>query len=219
MAGGFGALAGQHQPRSTPDFGSEMLLSQGLIQYHRHGIGQIEAAAGGQHGNAEPLFIGHTRQHLGRQSPRFSPKQQCLSRQKRIIRVDAPGLGATGHQPQGFDGRLKISDGIMHGHISPLPVVQPGPAQFLVIQIKTQGANQVKPCSGVGAKTNDVSGVGRNFWLMEYDMKHGMDHGWQVEETLMVDSEPQNTEHGTRNTEHGTRNTEHGKMKSVSLVF
>ena len=51
-------------------------------------------------------------------------------------------------------------------------VVQSGTAHFRVIERESQWFDQMQLCTGIGAQTNDVSGVRRDFRFDQYDMKH-----------------------------------------------
>ena len=52
-------------------------------------------------------------------------------------------------------------------------VVQPGAAQLLVVQAKTQRLDQMQRAAGIGRQTDDVAGIGRNFRLVQQDIEHG----------------------------------------------
>ena len=49
-------------------------------------------------------------------------------------------------------------------------IVKPGAPKLPVIQRKPQGANEVKPGTSIGAKTNDVTGIRWNLRLIKYDV-------------------------------------------------
>jgi hypothetical protein len=53
-----------------------------------------------------------------------------------------------------------------------LMVIEPRPTHAGVVPLKTQGVNQVKTRASIGTQPNHVAGVGRNFWLVEDDVKH-----------------------------------------------
>ena len=50
-------------------------------------------------------------------------------------------------------------------------VIQARSTKFFIIQIKAQGVDQVKFKTGISTQSNNVAGVGRNFWLIKYNMK------------------------------------------------
>ena len=54
-----------------------------------------------------------------------------------------------------------------------LVVIQPGPAQRLVVEIEAERLDEMQFGAGVGAQTNDIAGIGRNFGLIEDDGEHG----------------------------------------------
>ena len=51
-------------------------------------------------------------------------------------------------------------------------VIQPGPAQGLVLEAETQGFHQVEFGAGIGAETDDVAGIGGDFRLEQNDGEH-----------------------------------------------
>ena len=52
-------------------------------------------------------------------------------------------------------------------------IIEPGADQVLVVDRKAQGLDQMQRASRVGAETNGVARVGRNFGMNENDVKHG----------------------------------------------
>ncbi len=51
-------------------------------------------------------------------------------------------------------------------------VIQPGAFQLTIIEPKSQRLDQVQPATSIGAKPNDIPGVGRNFGLEKNDIEH-----------------------------------------------
>ncbi len=62
----------------------------------------------------------------------------------------------------------------MYLHRCPFAVIQPGTAQFFIVQIETQGLDQMEAGSHIGAKTDDVASVWRYFWFVEQNVEHFM---------------------------------------------
>ncbi len=60
----------------------------------------------------------------------------------------------------------------MHAYSRVLVVIQAGAAQLLVVKFKTQGADQMQLCAGIGAQTDDVAGVRRDLGLVKNDIEH-----------------------------------------------
>ncbi len=54
----------------------------------------------------------------------------------------------------------------MQLHRSPVVIIQPSPAQLPVVKLKTQGADQMQPSARIGAQSDDVASIGRNFRLV-----------------------------------------------------
>ena len=54
----------------------------------------------------------------------------------------------------------------------PLPVIEPGAAQALVVHLKTQGFYQVELKARIGAEANNIAGIGWNFRFVKDNMEH-----------------------------------------------
>ena len=87
--------------------------------------------------------------------------------------IEAGALGAEGKQALGRDIVVEVREGRVFSQIGKFPVVEAGPPQALVIDVEGEGVDQVELRAGIGAQANDVARVGRNFGLVEHDMKHG----------------------------------------------
>ena len=48
-----------------------------------------------------------------------------------------------------------------------LVVVQPGASKLLVLQVESEGFDEVQPRAGVGSEADRVAGVGRNLRLVQ----------------------------------------------------
>jgi hypothetical protein len=44
----------------------------------------------------------------------------------------------------------------------------------LVIPSESERLDQMEPIAGIGTKTNDVTGVGRDFRLIKHNIEHGV---------------------------------------------
>ena len=60
----------------------------------------------------------------------------------------------------------------MRSNLRELAVVQPGAAQLFFFKIETKRLDQVQRNASIGAQTNNVSGVGRNFRFVENQAEH-----------------------------------------------
>ena len=59
----------------------------------------------------------------------------------------------------------------MHLHACVFVIIQPGAFELLVFQRKAQRLHQMQYHAGIGAQADDVAGVGRDFWLVEDEIK------------------------------------------------
>ena len=53
-----------------------------------------------------------------------------------------------------------------------LPVVEAGTPQPGLVQVETEGPDEVQACTRVGTKSYDIAGIGRNLGLVEHDVYH-----------------------------------------------
>jgi hypothetical protein len=134
-------------------------LAPAFVDEHRHRIGEVHAAALGQHGNAQPLLERQALDDLHGQASALGPEQQGIAGANctaewavrpwwyRRIPASVPRPPETPRSQPALD-------------VGKLVVVEPGPLDPLVIPLKPQRLYQVQPVAGVGAEANDVAGVG-----------------------------------------------------------
>ena len=60
----------------------------------------------------------------------------------------------------------------MHVNVGEFAVVQTGAAQPPFVELETEWLYKVQCRAGVGAKAYDIAGIGRNFRLMQNNIKH-----------------------------------------------
>jgi hypothetical protein len=60
----------------------------------------------------------------------------------------------------------------METNVGEFMIIQSGAAQFRIIKFKAQRLDQMQLCTGIGAKPDDVAGVGWNFRLEQNDIEH-----------------------------------------------
>ena len=70
----------------------------------------------------------------------------------------------------------------MYPDLRPLVIVEPRPAQALVVQSEPQRFDQMQAKAGIGAKADYIAGVWRNFRLEKHNIKH-QGHGLGYLET------------------------------------
>ena len=58
-------------------------------------------------------------------------------------------------------------------NVSVFVIIEPRSPHLLVLHRETQGFNQVEFRACVGGQTNDIARVGRDFRLVEDNLKHG----------------------------------------------
>ena len=63
----------------------------------------------------------------------------------------------------------------MLAHLGELVIIQARPAQPLVVDIESQGVNQMQGAAGIGAQAYDIAGVGRNLRLIQDHIEQTME--------------------------------------------
>ena len=63
-------------------------------------------------------------------------------------------------------------------------IVKPSTDEKIVVNTEAQRLNQMKRTARVGTQANSVAGIGRNFWMNENDVKHGVSVGWWAKKAL-----------------------------------
>lgn len=88
-------------------------------------------------------------------------------------------LAASGHCEPAWPAQCAeaILEGIPGADSRQLMVVEPGPPHPRLIQFEPEGPDQVQVGPYIRAQANDVARVGRDFRLVQDDMKHGLDLG------------------------------------------
>lgn len=81
-------------------------------------------------------------------------------------------LGGEGEQPRLIQAFQAFGQALVTLERGILVVVQPCPAQALVVQFEADRLDQVQVAAAVGAQADDVAGIRRNFWLKKDDVKH-----------------------------------------------
>ena len=179
----------------------EPLLSPCLEDGHGHGVGEVQAAVVGAHGQAQQVVGAQAVLHVVGQAGGLAAKDQAVAGQEVMVvgafvaagaqAVQAAGEGdlsgvAVGRLAgRGLGGRAgrcghgglhAVQKGcpvLVHGHGREFMIIQPRTAHLGVVDGKAQRFDEVQGAAGVGAQANDVAGVGRDFGLDKDDVEHG----------------------------------------------
>jgi hypothetical protein len=139
--------------------------------------GEIEAAGGREHGNAEAVVRILAKEGFG-EAFGFATEDQEVA----VLEIGIPkGVGGFGGEHPGT-GPLphpveKVGPGIPNADIAFVPVVHARAAKGFFIEGKSEGSDKVETGSGRLAEAGDVAGVWRNFGFDEDHMKHGRESG------------------------------------------
>jgi hypothetical protein len=60
----------------------------------------------------------------------------------------------------------------MDAHLRVFVIVEARAAHFRIVERKPKGLDQMKPSACIGAQTNDVAGIRRDFGFHENDVEH-----------------------------------------------
>ena len=178
-------------------------LSPRLKDGHGHGVGQVQAAVVGAHGQAQQVVGAQAVLHVVGQAGGLAAKDQAVAGQEAMVVGALVAAGAqTVKAAREGDGScvavgrlagrgLRVGAGccghgslhavqkgcpvLVHGHGREFMIIQPRTAHLGVVDGKAQRFDEVQGAAGVGAQADDVAGVGRDFGLDKDDVKHG---GW-----------------------------------------
>lgn len=114
------------------------LLAPGFIENNGCSIGEVETATGRAHGDTQPLLGWQTFNDNLRQPLAFAAKQQHILVLKTRIRIGLLASCRTGKNAFRLYCPEKICVCVVHLHAGILMIVQPCPAQLLVIKGKSQ---------------------------------------------------------------------------------
>ena len=153
----------------------ETVLPPGFVHHDGNGVGEVEAAVVGAHGQVQALRRRKAFSEALRQPFCFRAKN------KEVAGLEC-GTGKAGAAFRG-QGKYSVFVGLVFVEkVVPVPVnfdggkfvvVQPGPAHFGVVKGKSQGFDQMELCAGVGAKADDVAGIGRDFRFDQDNVEYG----------------------------------------------
>ena len=151
--------------------GRKVDLAQGFVYGDGDGIAQVQAPGIGSHGDADAFLImlcqKFFRQALG-----------LLAEEKIAVVLEvcfhiAPGCfrGETPHLLHIIFGE-EVRKVFVVPDFDHMPVVKTGTADSLLADVKTQGADQVKPAAGGGAGSGDVAAVLGDLGFHQHDIQH-----------------------------------------------
>ncbi len=150
----------------------EVLLPPGLVNHHRHGVGEVEAAVARDQRQAQAVTFLDAGQNVRRQAARFGTEDEGVAREKVGAGVTAIGLGRQREQPRIAQRGAAGSPVRMHRDAGHRGVVQPGAAQLRVREVEAERFHQMQAATGIGAQADRVAGVGRDFRGDEDDVEH-----------------------------------------------
>ena len=149
----------------------ESLLPERLIGQNSDRVGQIQTAGVGPHGNADTAVPMGLAELLGKPGGLLSEEQEAA------IPELSPGLvlwGLGSGQPQIGHGmfRKEMVQRVVDPEIHHGPVIQSGPFNCPVTDIKAQGLDQVQTAAGGGTGAGDISGIHGDLRLYQDDIQH-----------------------------------------------
>ena len=143
-----------------------------LINHQRGGIREVQASAVRLHGYSQNMFGWESVEKSRRQASCFRAKNESVSLLKADLCVCGMAFGADGKHALWLYRLFKSVPVVMYVDILIFPVIETGPLQSFVIQLKTQRFYQMKPETGVGAETDNIAGIGGDFGFVKYYIQH-----------------------------------------------
>lgn len=108
------------------------------------------------------------------QSTRFGSEQQTVTGSEYSLVVRYPPARAEGPELHRGIFRPELFPTDILSYMGHFRVVQSGPFEAGIVELKSKWANQVQAGAGVGTQADDVTGVGRDFGLIKNDVQHGV---------------------------------------------
>lgn len=137
-----------------------------------NGIRQIHAAVVRQHGKANFLVFGQSIQNLGGQAARFRSEHKHIARlESRLVGARRSFGGERENAPAGQSLHTFFPI-FMHRQPCEFMIIQTRALHLAAVQRKAQRLHQMQAAARVGAQTDNVARVGRNFWLIQNNGKH-----------------------------------------------
>lgn len=130
---------------------AETVLTPGFVDGHRHGVGEVEAAAALAHRQAHALLFWQGATHFLRQAAAFRAEQKGIARQIGHFMEWLRALGGEGEYPRladAFKAGLEAGVALQRGV---LVVIQPSTAQAFIVQLEADWLDQVQVTAAVGA--------------------------------------------------------------------
>ena len=111
-------------------------------------------------------------EHLRRQATAFRAEEKGIALGKLHVVKRLRAFGGEGEQARMAQALKATGQVGMPLEWRILVVIEPGTAQALVVQLKTDRLDQMQVAAAVGAQPDNVAGIRRNFWLKKDDVKH-----------------------------------------------
>ena len=148
------------------------MLAPGLVQDHRSGIGQVQAPAVGQHGNANDMGCIEGVEDLRGQAAGLGPEQKQVLGPVIDLTITGRAPGGDGEHPRRLQPLQQAVIGFIFIDSGELVVIESRPFQLPVIHLKSQRPNEMQARAGIGAQAYNVPGVWWNLRFEQRDVKH-----------------------------------------------
>lgn len=107
-----------------------------------------------------------------RQSTSFGTEEKdiirCILNQIEALRA----FGGHGEHAAILEALRAVDPIVVHGEGGKFMIVQSGSYQLFIVQRESERLYKMQPGTRIGAETDDIAGVGRDFRLIENDVKH-----------------------------------------------
>lgn len=148
------------------------VLSPGLVYKDGYAVGEIHAAASRHHGNSGEAFRRQGCSKALRKARGFFAEEEDIPVLKAALIGTHVSLGGAGVNLMSGEKCQTLFKIVMVLNIYKLVIVQPSPEQPPIIHHKGCRFHDMETGSGIGAQSDDVSGVSGNFRLKKHNVYH-----------------------------------------------
>jgi len=150
----------------------KVVLTEGFIQDDSGGIAEVDGSLAFHHRDTDAVFL-MVDQNLFGNPAALGAEHDEVVHAERHFRVDLMGFGGCKPYSVSFRGFAEVFIVFMDHRLQSWPVVEAGPSDIFICNLKSKGLDQVEPCSGDYAGPSDVSGIIRYLRFIQYDIDHG----------------------------------------------
>lgn len=150
----------------------ECALTPSLVRDDGHRIGKVETAIARAHRDSQLSLAREAIEHVDGKSAGFRSEKKGIAGLEVGGEARCAGAGRESENSKRRDARQKNVEILVLLYPGRLVIIKTGATKACLVQIESQGVDEMQTAAGVGAKPYDIPGIGRNFRLIENDVKH-----------------------------------------------